>query len=102
MTPQSIVRPWEARRLHPQFLSADAGPPSLQSHVRLNDLPSATGKPRLLDQVREAMRTRHYSLRTEKAYVHWIKRFILFHNKRHPRDLAAAEVRQFLSFLATE
>jgi integron integrase len=59
-------------------------------------------KPRLLDQVREAIRLRHYSLRTEHAYVHWIKRFILFHNKRHPREMKEAEVGQFLSFLATD
>ena len=59
-------------------------------------------KPKLLDQVHEAIRTRHYSLRTEKAYVHWIKRFIFFHNKRHPFEMAEAEVGQFLSSLATE
>ena len=46
--------------------------------------PSGAPKPKLLDQVRQAIRTRHYSYRTEKAYVHWIKRFIFFHNKRHP------------------
>lgn len=45
-------------------------------------------QPRLLDQVRAAIRTRHYSLRTEQAYCHWIKRYILFHGKRHPLDLA--------------
>jgi hypothetical protein len=49
-------------------------------------IPSAP-KPKLLDQVRHAIRTRHYSYRTEKAYVHWIKRFIFFHNKRHPAEL---------------
>ena len=43
-------------------------------------------KPKLLDQVRLAIRTRHYSIRTEEAYVQWIKRFILFHDKHHPRD----------------
>ena|SRR2546425_8393763 len=58
--------------------------------------------PRLLDQVRERMRVKHYSLRTEEAYVHWIRRFILHHGKRHPRDLGAAEVETFLSHLATE
>jgi integron integrase len=59
-------------------------------------------KPRLLDQVREAIRTRHYSLRTEKAYVHWIKRFIFFHSKRHPSEMGETEIGQFLSSLATE
>jgi integron integrase len=50
--------------------------------------------------VRQALRTKHYSLRTEEAYLRWIKRFILFHNKRHPRDMGRVEVEQFLSDLA--
>jgi Phage integrase, N-terminal SAM-like domain len=50
----------------------------------------AASKPKLLDQVRQAIRTRHYSYMTEKAYVAWIKRFILFHNKRHPAEMAEA------------
>jgi len=65
-------------------------------------LPSYERKPKLLDQVRAAIRTRHYSLRTEEAYVGWIKRFILFHNKRHPRELGEAEVNQFLTHLAVK
>lgn len=64
--------------------------------------PTVQPKPKLLDQMREAIRVRHYSLRTEKVYVHWAKRFILFHNKRHPREMGEREVGQFLSFLATE
>lgn len=56
--------------------------------------------PRLLDQVREVIRLRHYSIRTEQAYVQWITRFILFHRKRHPGDMGAAEVTAFLSDLA--
>lgn len=59
-------------------------------------------EPRLLDQVRARIRTKHYSPRTEKAYVHWIKRYIYFTGKRHPRELGAAEVSGFLSYLATE
>src|SRR5256712_12900481 len=59
-------------------------------------------KPKLLDQVRQAIRTRHYSYRTEKAYVQWIKRFIFFHNKRHPAEMAEAEIGRFLSSLATD
>ncbi|RLB63779.1 MAG: integrase, partial [Deltaproteobacteria bacterium] len=58
-------------------------------------------KPRLLDQVREVCRVRHYSPRTEKAYIHWIKRYIFYHNKRHPRDMGANEINAFLSWLAT-
>lgn len=64
--------------------------------------PASPPKPKLLDQVRQAIRTRHYSYRTEKAYVHWIKRFISFHNKRHPWEMAEAEIAQFLSALASE
>ena len=60
------------------------------------------GRPRLLDQVRDAIRRRHYSYRTEETYADWIRRFILFSGKRHPRDLGAAEVTAFLSHLATE
>lgn len=58
--------------------------------------------PRLLTRVREAIRTRHYSIRTEAAYVDWIRRFIVFHGKRHPAEMGPAEVGAFLSHLATE
>ncbi len=58
--------------------------------------------PRLLDRVRDKIRLRHYSIRTEQAYVDWIKRFILFHGKRHPETLGAAEVEAFLTHLAVE
>jgi integron integrase len=58
--------------------------------------------PRLLDQVRDAIRTRHYSYRTEEAYVAWIKRYIVFHGKRHPREMGAPEVSRFLTSLAVE
>ncbi|WP_423748246.1 integron integrase [Geothrix paludis] len=58
--------------------------------------------PRLMDQLRERLRVRHYSLRTEDAYVDWARRFILFHGKRHPRDMGAGEVQAFLSHLAVD
>jgi len=58
--------------------------------------------PRLLDQVRAAIRVRHYSIRTEEAYVQWIKRYIYFHGKQHPRDLHESHVTAFLTHLATE
>jgi site-specific recombinase XerD len=64
--------------------------------------PTTASRPKLLDQVRQAIRRRHYSDRTEKAYVHWIKRYIFFHNKRHPLEMAESEIAQFLSSLATE
>jgi site-specific recombinase XerD len=57
---------------------------------------------KLLDQVRDAIRRKHSSLRTEEAYVDWIRRFILFHGKRHPRDMGAPEIRAFLTHLAVE
>jgi integron integrase len=59
-------------------------------------------KPKLLDQVREAIRMRHYSVRTEEAYVGWIKRFIFFHGKRHPLEMGQQEITQFLSALAVK
>ena len=59
-------------------------------------------KSKLLDQVRSVARLRHLSLRTEQAYSDWIRRFILFHRKRHPAEMGADEVRQFLSHLAVE
>jgi len=59
-------------------------------------------RPKLLDQVREAIRARHYSFRTEKAYVGWIKRFILFHGKRHPAEMGEIEINAFLSHLAVK
>jgi integron integrase len=62
--------------------------------------PPAPSQARLLDRVRDAIRARHYSRRTEKAYAHWIKRYIFFHGKRHPADMGAAEVTQFLTALA--
>ncbi len=58
--------------------------------------------PRLLDQVRDAIRRRHYSPRTEEAYVAWIRRYILFHDKRHPRDMGAPEIEAFLTDLAVK
>lgn len=58
--------------------------------------------PRLLDQIRHRARVLHYSLRTEATYVDWARRFILFHGKRHPRDMGAAEVAAFLTHLAVE
>ena len=61
-----------------------------------------TQPPKLLDQVAGKMRLLHYSKRTQSAYVDWIKRFILFHNKHHPRDMGAAEIEGFLTHLAVE
>jgi integron integrase len=65
-------------------------------------IPAEPPKPRLLDRVREAVRARHYSRRTEETYVAWIRRYILFHGKRHPVEMGAAEITQFLTALAVE
>jgi integron integrase len=59
-------------------------------------------KPKLLDLVRNTIRLKHYSIRTERAYIDWVKRFILFHHKRHPASMDAPEIRAFLSYLAVE
>jgi len=59
-----------------------------------------SGAPRLLDRVREAIRARHYSLRTEEAYVAWIRRYIFFHKKRHPAEMGEPEINAFLTDLA--
>lgn len=59
-------------------------------------------KPKLLDRVRNSLKQRNYSYRTEQTYVGWIKRFILFHNKRHPKDMGAKEIEEYLTYLAVE
>jgi integron integrase len=74
--------------------------PENTSSVRSSDSLSGKKTLRLLDQVRVAIRTRHYSQHTEQTYLHWIKRFILFHGKRHPREMGATEIEAFLSDLA--
>jgi integrase len=64
--------------------------------------PAAAPKPRLLDRVRGEIRSRHYSRRTEKAYVAWIRRYIFFHGKRHPAEMGAPEITGFLTSLAVD
>ena len=78
---------------------ADLPPPVSQG---LQDSPDPAASPRLLDRLRAEIRLRHYSIRTEATYVDWARRFILFHGKRHPRELGTEEVTQFLTHLATE
>jgi integron integrase len=76
----------------------------------MNALPNTSGSspaaaghpPKLLERVRQACRVRHYSLRTEDCYADWVKRFILFHGKRHPQEMGAAEINTFLTHLAVE
>lgn len=68
----------------------------------MSNLTPPPNPPKLLDQVRDRVRVKHYSIRTEKQYVQWVKRFILFHGKRHPRDMGTAEVGEFLTHLAVD
>jgi site-specific recombinase XerD len=57
---------------------------------------------KLLDQVRDAIRLKHYSIPTEESYVNWIRRYILYHNKRQPQEMGVPEIEAFLSYLAVE
>jgi integron integrase len=63
---------------------------------------AGSNKPKLLDQVRDIIRRKHYSIRTEQAYIDWIKRFIIYHGKRHPREMSEEEVANFLTHLARD
>lgn len=80
-----------------EVLPANAATPAA-----LRDTAGTTPAPRLLDQVRERLRVKHYAYSTEKTYLDWIKRFIRWHGMRHPRDMGAREVEAYLSHLATE
>lgn len=75
------------------FKGAYAGPSTTHQNAE---------RPRLLDQLREALRSRHYSRRTERTYCLWVKRFIYFHNVRHPAEMAEPEINAFLTHLAVK
>lgn len=76
---------------------------NMQNVTKTPQKPAPSPKDKkLLDQVRDAIRAKHYSLRTEKTYIDWIRRFILFHKKRHPREMGVAEVQEFIVHLAAE
>ena len=64
--------------------------------------PKKAPEKKLLDQVRDTIRLKHYSIRTEEAHVNWVRRFILFHGKRHPEDMGSPENEAFLTHLAVE
>ena len=72
------------------------------SHPNFPDSIIAGKAPKLLDMVRDKLRLKHYSLRTEQAYVDWIKRYILFHGKCHPREMGEADIEAFLTHLAVK
>src|SRR3990167_6308078 len=69
-------------------------------HPNVLDKNTTAKPPKLLDQVRDKLRVKHYSIRTEQTYVDWIKRFIFYHGKRHPKDMEARDVEDFLTHLA--
>lgn len=78
-----------------------ATPTEMAAPRRAEQAPSASG-PKLLDRLREALCSRHYSRRTEQTYRDWVKRFIYFHNTRHPADMAEPEINAFLTHLAVK
>jgi integron integrase len=84
-----------------QIADSSASRAHLRPFLELREpAPLAPPKPKLLDQVRHAIRTRHFSPRTEHAYLHWIRRFILYHGKRHPAEMGEAEIAAYLTSLA--
>lgn len=74
----------------------------MSATLPVEDPGSVDTRPRLLDEMRKVARMRHLSLRTEQAYISWVRRYIRFHNKRHPREMGEAEIRAFISHLAVE
>ncbi|MHB0967147.1 MAG: phage integrase N-terminal SAM-like domain-containing protein [Bellilinea sp.] len=64
--------------------------------------PSSPQPKKLLDQLRDVIRIKHYAYSTEKTYVHWVKRYILFHNKRHPAEMGVPDIEAFLTHLAQD
>ena len=70
--------------------------------VALPPAVASASPPKLLPRLRDALRLRHYSIRTEQAYVDWVRRFVVFHGRRHPARLGASEVQAFLTHLAVE
>ena len=70
--------------------------------VTPNPAARSSGEKKLLDLYSEALRNRHYSLRTEETYISWVRHFILYHNKRHPREMGAAEINDFITHLVNE
>src|SRR4029453_17573443 len=79
----------------------EAGVMQRESPERPSVAVATTGAPKLLDRVRQTVRAKHYSRRTESAYVDWIRRYVLFHRKRHPSEMGAPEIADFLTWLAT-
>lgn len=79
-----------------------SGPQSRNCGILYEHHRQDRAKPKLLDQVRDAIRLKHYSIRTEQSYIEWIRRFIYFHNKQHPADMDASHISSFLTYLAVQ
>ena len=97
--PQMEPHPRKAPKPLPELRIGLSIRPAAPSSPDLSNQPPT---PRLLDRLRGEIRVRHYSIRTESAYVDWTRRFILFHHKRHPQDMGAADVEAFLTYLEVE
>jgi integron integrase len=76
--------------------------PNIMNSSQPSGIPSQGKEKKLLEQYREALRNRHYSLRTEQTYISWVRQFILHHNKRHPREMGVAEINDFITSLANQ
>ena len=83
-----------------QVNSGPARGPWRENYIKNSPKVFPNPKAKLLDQVREVLRVKHYAIRTEEMYIHWIKRYILFHKKRHPNEIGDDEIRAFLIHLA--
>ena len=85
------------------LLSARYRESTCAAHISVHSAPlCADARAKLLDQVRQTARLKHFSLRTERAYTQWVYRFVVHHGKRHPREMDAREVQAFLMWLAVE
>jgi site-specific recombinase XerD len=104
----SLRTPWRLRSLLAtgmllkNTVSTMAPAPDVHVPSQVSGGAGAAPGRRLLDQLRERVRYLHYSIRTEQAYVHWVRAFVRFHGLRHPREMGAAEVQAFLSWMAVE
>ncbi|MDH7498791.1 MAG: integron integrase, partial [candidate division NC10 bacterium] len=103
--PRRFLRVMRANDHRKEFLAFEESPPPAGGSFNPvgrypGPAPEATRKPKLLDHLREALRSRHYSRKTEQSYCHWVKRFIFFHHMRHPAEMAEPEINSFLTHLA--
>src|SRR5215813_4918739 len=93
------ARPLSGR---PDVCSIISPPVGVKCTEVTSDMPQAQRPKKLLDQMRDVLRTQHYAIRTENAYVDWARRFILFHQKRHPQEMGTAEIEAFLTHLTVD